>query len=419
MSDGSWIAPWSNRSTIRLILIAEIEPFAPGTNEPCPIAELLDFGRMSQHVLRNRDVFVHCHAVTTHAAEEVTWNRAAQLVRTENAVGSAWATPGSDTAFYVQLVDITPHDGIPDLVAALEDMYYDELAFPDPGTPVRRIEGGRTHQMVIFSDPSEHELTEDEIQRLIYRTDMAARPGPGVIVRPTELNRRYGRGAALGPFVSVLWGQQDYVENCAFLSAITGVTASAVMFEARSVLMREIATIGEQRGDRLGSDATRERLDRVNRVMASLENRIALRIDGVSTIAPYVPSLRVESFHRSLFDALDTEFNRAALQRLLERLRTLVDLEQTTLDSRVQQESEDRTMRWSLTIGLASLLAVPFTVIFGFFGANATQVDSSKSMFTIQYWPIFVIVGSATIGIAAMHLALHLRHRRQAHQRER
>ncbi|TQL69070.1 hypothetical protein FB381_2971 [Nocardioides albertanoniae] len=406
---------------MRLVLIAEIEPLDPAseTKTARPVADVLDFGRLAPHVLRNRDVFVHCHTAASHSRDEVSWKRAAQVVHTDRAVGSVWATPGAGADFYVQLVDITPSDGIPDLVAALEDMYYGDLVLPDPGIPMRRVDGGRTHQIVIFSDPGDRELTEDEIQRLIYRADLDARPEYSDIVRPTELNRRVGRGAALGPFVSVLWGQQDYIENCAFLSAITGATASVVMFEARSDLMQEIAAIGNHHGDRLAADDTRDRLDGVNRTLASIENRIALCIDGVSTIMPYVPSLRVESFHRALFTALDTEFNRTALQRLLERLHALVDLEQEMLSSRVAQESDDRTLRWSLSIGLASLVAVPFTIVFGFFGANANEIDSARSIFSMQYWPIFAIVGGATLAIGMLHLMLYLHHKRESHRRRK
>ena len=415
-----WIAPWSSRSAARLVLIAEIEPLhLPAAEETVtrPVADVLDFGRLAPHILRNRDVFVHAHALAEHSPDEATWKRAAQAVQTERAIGSVWATPGAGADFYVQLVDIKPSDGIPDLVAALEDMYYGDLTLPDPEIPVRRVEGGRTHQMVIFSEPGERELTDDEVQRLIYRADLEARSEYSDIVRPNELNRRVGRGAALGPFVSVLWGQQDYIENCAFLSAITGATASMVMFEARSDLMQEITAIGNQRGDHLDADDTRDRLDGVNRTLASIENRIALCIDGVSTIMPYVPSLRVESFHRALFEALDTEFNRTALQRLLERLHALVDLEQDMLTSRVAQESDDRTLRWSLSIGLASLVAVPFTILFGFFGANANEIDGTRSIFSMQYWPIFAIVGGATFVISMIHLVLYLHHKQEARGR--
>ncbi|USQ75675.1 hypothetical protein [Ornithinimicrobium cryptoxanthini] len=349
-------------------------------------------------------------------------------METNRAIHSLWSMPGAGTDFIVQLVDITPADGISDLVAALEDMYYGDLTLGPQDPPPPPESGGcvaRTHQMVVFSEPGERELTDDEIQRLIYRADMPARGEYSSIRRPDELNRRPGRGAALGPFVTVLWGQQDYIENCAFLSVVVGTAAVSVIADARHRLLAEIAALGRELGEQSTTERavasvqqTRLRLEAVNRVIAGTENRIALCIDGLSTMMPYIPALRVESYHRALFEAFDTEGNRSALERLLVRLNELVRLEQDALDSRMTIQSEARSKRWSLSIGIASTLTIPFGIIFGFFGIGAAEIDASQSMFATRYLPLFAIVAGLMFAIIALHYILYRVHRsRDAAQR--
>lgn len=420
-----WLAPWSSRTTIRLVLVREIERERPAGEDPTPIADVLQFGRLAPHVRRHQALLPQCISVATIPPEDVRWNRVDGRLDTNRAIHSIWTMPGADTDFSVQLVDITPADGVSDLVAALEDMYYGDLAF-DTADTATTPQGGRTHQMVVFSEPGERELSADEIQRLIYRADMPAREEYSSISRPAELNRRPGRGAALGPFVSVLWGQQDYIENCAFLSVVVGTAAASVIADARHRLLVEIAKIGQDiehasaARPTLDIQRTRSRLEDVNRVVARTENRIALCIDGLSTLMPYIPALRVESYHRALFAALDTEGNRTALERLLLRLTELVRVEQAALESHVASRAEARSKRWSLSVGIASALAIPFGIIFGFFGIGAAEVDPAESIFSARYVPLFSIVSALMLAIVGLHYTMYrLDRSRQGQQRRR
>lgn len=121
------------------------------------------------------------------------------------------------------------------LIPFLEDLYYDDVTVGgDPhdavagdlldGTnaAVRRASGSgleltsQRHQMVFTSAT----LPEDTVQRLIYRADLDAKPQYSSIQYPAELNRRPTSGAVVGAYVSMLAAQQDYIENCALLSAV-------------------------------------------------------------------------------------------------------------------------------------------------------------------------------------------------------
>jgi hypothetical protein len=103
-----------------------------------------------------------------------------------------------------------------------------------------RIEPESHQQVFLGVSASSSEPDYDELQRLIYRADLDCRPEYSSIRRPTELNRRPTSLSALGPFVSVFYAQQAYIENCALLSAIQLVGASA---RARQLRARTYKTL--------------------------------------------------------------------------------------------------------------------------------------------------------------------------------
>lgn len=417
LPDHEWIASWSNRGAIRLVLLSEVisgPPIVSGT----PAADLLDFGRLAPHVSHHSDVLPICSQQIGIPLHNATWSRAQGRVQVSLFSKSLWSIPGSDSTFLVQIVDLPVDTSLANLVRCLEDMYFGDLTDAETGIagfPDRAPHRSRsTHQLVIFPDDSDRgDLTDDQIQRLLYRADLPARLEYTKICRPDELNRRDGRGAACGPFVTVLWGQQDYIENLAFLSAMMATTAASVIRDARSDLLSEIASMdsifGASSVDAPAppsiSDA-RSAIVLANRVVARTENRIATCVDGFSTLQPFVPGLRSESYHRALFAALDAERNRETLERMLGRIKEMIRVEQEQLAAAIDLNSEDRSLRWTISLGAASVVTVPFGLIFGFFGVTARQVDPTRSMFDRGYLPIYLVVGVSAAAILVVHLVL-------------
>lgn len=410
-----WIAPWQVRSDVRLILVAEVTSSGFDRDRARPIGETLDFGRLSSHTRQHADLLPYRQAVEELDPATVAWRFAGDDMEVSRFSQSLWFMPAAGTQFLVQLVDFVPRDGIAEIVAALEDMYYGHPTTPGTvdGITFTRAENGKTHQMVIL-DTGERELDDDEVQRLIYRADLPIREGYTSIRRPEELNRRPGRGAALGPFVTVLWGQQDYIENCAFASVLIGTSAGVVIRDARAEVMAEIAAVDRDFGlsgvpvEQMSINEVRDRLAATNRIVASLENRIALSIDGLSTLMPYIPALRVESYHRALFTALDAETNRETLERMLGRLTELVRVQQEVLDAEVASATDARNLRWSVSVGIGSALAIPVGAVLTFFGINAREIDPHASIFAARYWPLYAGVLAASLAIVAIHVVMYL-----------
>lgn len=412
-----WIASWSDREGLRLVLLSQIVAEEPD-HRGSPAWEVLGFGRLEQHVRHNEDVLPRCQRYHDLPPERARWKRAEGRVRVNRFTVSQWTLPASDATFLVQLVDLAVDTAVSDVIRALEDMYYGDLL--DSATGMAGFAGTsphptpKTHQMVIWPDDDHRgDLSEDQIQRLVYRADLPARPEFTRIARPDELNRRVGRGAACGPFVSVLWGQQDYIENCGFISALMAASASAVIGDAQRELVAEIARLDQVFGITHQDDSavssvqsSREAIMHANRLVTRTENRIATCIDGFSTLMPLIPGLRTESYHRALFAALDAEQNRETLERLLARVKEMVRIEQELLAAAIDQAAEARSLRWTISLGAATVLTLPFGLIFGFLGVSASEVSADRSMFDSQYWPIYALVGTAALVICVVHVTL-------------
>lgn len=421
----------TNRQSIRLIAIAEVEDGLGSTNsidrsqpvskeETTAMWEALDFGRLGEYLEANQNIMPKRLAVEhDQTPAQIEWNRASQGSKVARHSDSIWVVPGSGAKFAVQLIDIEvdchKEDWVRDVVDFLEDMYYGD-AGRHGGilSGVSRTKPSRTHQMVFFPKDEAEILDPDVIQRLIYRADLDADPKFVDHVQPAELNRRPYQGAAVGPFVSVFWGQQDYMENAAFMSALIALSAASVIAVSRADIIAAINAMNasslegtspkDGRPELPSRDERRSMITKNRRLIAVSQNRLALCIDGMSTIAPYVPSLRLEDFHRTMFDALGAADNRESLDRMLQRLESLVRAEERMLNQATQQEAEARTRRWTISVGAASVLAIPISVIFGFFGMSIAEVDGTSSAFDLRYAPFYISVALGTLAIVIMHL---------------
>src|SRR5262249_3411760 len=146
--------------------------------------------------------------------------------------------------------------------------------------------------------------TSDELQRIIYRADLPARPGFTAIRSPAELNRRPTNIGVLGPYVSVLAGHQDYVENCAFLSAAQVVGSAA---QLRQIRERAYDGVLDFRSNLDGAVPVRQRrltLERIADQLGELELDLSFAVEAAADLGLLVPSLRVESYHAELYESM-------------------------------------------------------------------------------------------------------------------
>ena len=152
------------------------------------------------------------------------------------------------------------------------------------------------HQ-IVFDEKPAPEDNDDLVQRLIYRTDLPYRKEYSAICYPGELNRRPGWLAAVGPYVSVICGHPDFIENAIFLSAVQAVGAAA---QLRAIRQAAYADVRQFRNLEAEGGTTRDRrriLERIADQLGDLELELSCSVEAPADLGLLFPSLRAGSFH--------------------------------------------------------------------------------------------------------------------------
>jgi hypothetical protein len=324
-------------------------------------------------------------------------------------------------------VACTPVEAIP----LLEDCYYasvrmagrpltEQLA-AQAGALLGEAKGSgllpERHQLVFASvrdnDPASL-LTADDLQQVIYRSALPYRAEHSLIRYPAELNRRPTTIAAVGPYVSVLAGQQDSIENAVWLSAVQAVGAAARLREIRGQAYQCV------RAFRAGPDPAADRdtherrrlLEGLADTTSDLELELSFAVEATSDLGMLVPSLRVESYHLLLYDAMRLSERARTTARMLTRLGTVVDAERTAIES-VERRTDDRQrLRTAAAVTVVTTLAGTLALLFAFFGGGG-PADRGRSMFDLHHYVgIYAVLAAIVLAGAAVFLTLWFLDRR-------
>jgi hypothetical protein len=275
------------------------------------------------------------------------------------------------------------------------------------------------HQIVFGADPAPDDC-EDMVQRLVYRADLPYRKEYSAIRYPAELNRRPGWLAAVGPYVSVVCGHSDFLENAIFTSAVQGVAAAA---QLRAIRHAAYADVRSFRSVEAAGGTTRDRrqmLERIADQLGDLELELSYSVEASADFGLVVPSLRAESFHNALYESMDLAGKAATSARMMQRLGSAISAELTAIESIERRADENRRVRYAVAVGFLSAVAIPASLILTFLGINASQVSSRWSMFSHHYLPMYVAVAAVLVLGAAVSVGLWVQQRRHTrHQRAR
>jgi len=270
------------------------------------------------------------------------------------------------------------------------------------------------HQLV-FAGSSAKELFDgargeaidaDVVQRLVYRADLPYRATYSAIKYPGEPNRRHGALAAVGPYVSVIAGQQDYVENAFFVSA---VQALASLRALRTIRDRAFEALDEVRtvtnDEQLRAVDRRRRLGALSAELGSLQLELSFGVEAYFDLGLMVPSLRMVDFHAALFEAMGLRDGCAVTGGMLSRLDSAITAERDSVQAILAARDDRRRTRYAVAVGALSVLAIPLGIIFGFFGASAKEIDPRRSFFDPYYLPLYLSIAAGLL-IAAMALGV-------------
>jgi hypothetical protein len=274
------------------------------------------------------------------------------------------------------------------------------------------------HQIMFVRDTGDH-LTpsEDVVNRILYRTDPPYREEVMKIASPVGLNREKGRFAAVTPFVSFVYGHADYVDYSIFLTTVQAVGTAAQFREIWYQAYQLIRTFRDEKQAKEVGVQQRQSMEELVDELGNLQLDLSFSVETSADLGLLIPALRIESFHRELYDVLELPARARTVSRMFERLESSIQSELTAIDIRERNEQEAKRRDWAIAAGFLSSVGVPLGFLVAFFGINASQVTNKRSMFSIHYfWVYTVAVIIALLPIAvllALRMAAKIRERRR------
>jgi hypothetical protein len=255
------------------------------------------------------------------------------------------------------------------------------------------------HQ-VVFAPYVEGGTVPDKetVKRIIYRVDPPNRPEFMKFREPDGLNEAGRTLGAVTPYVSLLYGHQDYVENSVFLTAVQAVGTTA---RFRQIWHKAHGQVRDFRYTTQNPDVGKQRradMEFLVDELGNLELDLSFSVETSADLGLLIPSLRLESFHKELYEAMELRERAETVSRMFSRLDASIRAELTAIEIRERQADEVKRLRRDAAVSVLSFLGVPVGFLVAFFGINASQVNGRWSIFNFHHY--------AGVYIAAVLLAL-------------
>jgi hypothetical protein len=249
------------------------------------------------------------------------------------------------------------------------------------------------HQIVIVSQQEDRRPPPDEVvQRILYRVDPPFRPEFMKIRSPDGLNRDQHALGAVTPYTSLLYGHPDYIENSVFLTTVQAVGTAA---RFRQIWHRAHGQVRQFRYERQEEEVgrqLREDMERLVDELGNLELDLSFSVETSADLGLLIPSLRIESFHKDLYEAMELQERADRVSRMFSRLDSSIHAELTAIDIRERSEAEQKSRRRDWVISLLTVVGAPLAFLFGFLGINARQVSPDYSMFSRHYLGVYAVL---------------------------
>lgn len=262
------------------------------------------------------------------------------------------------------------------------------------------------HQVVFAPYVEGRKLPDvDTLKRILFRVDPPNRPEFMKIRRPPGLNEAERTLGAVTPYVSLLYGHQDYIENSIFLTAVQAVGTTA---RFRQIWHKAHGQVRDFRYSVQNPDVGKQRradMEFLVDVLGNLELDLSFSVETSSDLGLLIPSLRLESFHKELYAAMELRERAETVSRMFTRLDASIRSELTAIEIRERQAEEDKRLRRDISVSVITFVAAPLGFLAAFFGINATQVNHSWSMFNMHH---YLSVYLSAAGLAAVPVLIFM-----------
>lgn len=195
------------------------------------------------------------------------------------------------------------------------------------------------------------------------------------------------------------------------MSAAQAVASAVRLREVRDLAYEDVRVFRDAQAGDASLHTRRHTLERMANQLGNLELELSFSVESSADLGLIVPSLRVATYHESLFQSMGLCDKADIVGRMLERLERSIGAEMTAVESAERRADEDRRMRWTVAVGFLSTVAVPITLVLAFFGINAREVNGGLSMFHHRYLPMYLVLVTLIMLGVALSTILYLQQR--------
>jgi hypothetical protein len=149
--------------------------------------------------------------------------------------------------------------------------------------------------------------------------------------------------------------------------------------------------------------------DRLNEMQLDLSFGVEAHIDPL-----LIPELVVESFQRSISEAVGLHESLENTSRMLQRVSAVISARLAKLEAGDRDRIERRDRLVAILVAVASLLALPPALLLAFFGITSPEVHPTKSIFDLHvYWGAYALAWLPFVTLVTVGSILYARIRRR------
>lgn len=234
------------------------------------------------------------------------------------------------------------------------------------------------HEVVYVADRS-RPLDPRAVQQLLYRTKAP---------HQKEYSRQENVEALTDPDAhklgivttraSLVQGHDHLVETSALLSAVQAVGTLA---RFRDIWDRAYKLVSDFRNEKLDTTTGTQQRDDLENLVDELGN---LEFD--LTFSVEFPLMRIETYHTALSNALDVPDQATRLSAMFAQIGGSVRSELAAINIREARRHDLNTRRNALANQWFAFIGVPVAALLAFFGVNALEVQSGRSVFDFEHY---------------------------------
>ncbi|MFJ5773035.1 hypothetical protein [Streptomyces sp. NPDC093094] len=294
----------------------------------------------------------------------------------------------------------------------LPDVVRERLSLPGPlayGQNVHQLvfPGGRLLAGLLAAASSDEPALAAPLNEMIYRGRLSGAGGPPNLRNQGVTVAAHGRG------VSVQAGWAPHAENVLTLVVMGLLSALAVLQRTR------VKSFGMMQSNQRAAPSPREARELISELSAGVNE---LQLDLAFGVEAYVDSLLVpemltESFQTSLGEEWGIHESLENSARMIERLTSVIGARSAAHDAAVAEGKEHRDRVVSVLVAVATLIALPPTLLLAFFGVNGTDVHQDHSIldlgtyrwaYLLAWTPFVLLVGVGLLLLRRPGRAPHL-----------